>query len=66
MEQRGREFFFEGRRLGDWRRNPSNVLHVPATGSAYFKPGFAPIGNATCYPIPVQERDNNPNFQGKP
>jgi starch-binding outer membrane protein, SusD/RagB family len=62
MEQRGREFFLEGRRLGDWRRNPTNTLGVPATGTPFFKPGFAPIGSSTCYPLPVQEIDNNPNF----
>ena len=62
MEQRGREFFLEGRRMGDWRRHPANVLGVPATGTPFFKPGFAPIGSSTCYPLPVQEVDNNPNF----
>jgi hypothetical protein len=62
MEQRGREFWLEGKRLGDFRRNPSNVLHVPAPGSAYFKPGLNPIGNMTCMPIPTTETTTNPNF----
>jgi hypothetical protein len=62
MEQRGRDFFLEGKRLGDFRRNPTNVLNVPEPGSTYFKPGFAPVGNGTCYPLPLQEVDNNPNF----
>jgi hypothetical protein len=66
MAQRGREFFLEGRLFGDWRRNPTNVLTVPATGTPFFKPGFAPIGSSTCYPLPVQEVDNNPNLRGKP
>lgn len=62
MEQRGREFYLEGKRLGDFRRNPNNVLNVPVAGSTYFKPGFAPVGSQTCYPLPTAERDNNPNL----
>ena len=61
-EQRGREFYLEGKRLGDFRRNPNNVLHVPAPGSAYFKPGLNPIGSMTCMPIPTTESTTNPNF----
>lgn len=61
-EQRGREFYLEGRRLGDFRRHPNNVLHVPAPGSAYFKPGLNPIGSMTCLPIPTTESTTNPNF----
>jgi hypothetical protein len=63
MTQRGYDFYLEGKRLGDFRRNPANVLGVPVTGEAYFKPGFSPIGNATCFPLPIQEVDNNPNLR---
>lgn len=62
MEQRGREFYLEGKRLGDLRRNPNNVLHVPAPGSAYFKPGVNPVGSMVCMPIPTTESTTNPNF----
>lgn len=62
MEQRGREFFLEGKRLGDLRRNPANVLHVPAPGSPYFKPGLNPVGTMVCLPIPTTESTTNPNF----
>lgn len=62
MTQRGFEFYLEGHRLADFRRNPANVLYVPVPGATYFKAGFAPIGNKTCYPLPLAERDNNPNF----
>ncbi|MGZ8492449.1 MAG: hypothetical protein ACXWZS_09630 [Gemmatirosa sp.] len=63
MTQRGYDFFLEGKRLGDFRRNPTNVLGVPQPGAVYFKPGFAPIGTQTCYVLPLQETDNNPNFR---
>jgi len=63
MEQRGREFYLEGKRMGDFRRNPANVLHVPTQGSAYFKPGLNPVGNMSCLPVPTSESLTNPNFQ---
>ncbi len=61
-EQRGREFYLEGKRLGDLRRNGTAVLHVPATGQAYFKSGYSPVGAETCIPLPITETANNPNF----
>ena len=48
--------------MGDLQRNPNNMTALPVPGAAYFKPGFAPIGSATCYPLPTAERDNNPNL----
>jgi hypothetical protein len=63
MEQRGREFYLEGKRLGDARRNPGSVLHVPAPGTAYFKPGYSAVGDQTCFPLPYLETSNNSNFQ---
>jgi starch-binding outer membrane protein, SusD/RagB family len=61
-EQRGREFYLEGKRLGDLRRNPAAVLHVPPPGSTYFKPGFGAVGDQTCFPLPLTETATNPNF----
>lgn len=64
MWQRSLDFWLEGKRQGDQRRNPLNMTALPVPGAAYFKAGFAPIGNGTCYPLPLQERDNNPNLRG--
>jgi hypothetical protein len=61
-DQRGREFFLEGKQLADFRRNPAAARNVPATGSNYVKPGYATVGSQTCYPLPRAERDNNPNM----
>lgn len=61
--QRGLEFFLENKRLGDLQRNGAAVLFVPVPGSTYFKAGFAPVGSQTCFPLPITETDNNPNFQ---
>jgi starch-binding outer membrane protein, SusD/RagB family len=60
--QRGFDFYLEGKRLGDFRRHPLNIIGVPVPGSTYWKPGFAPVGNQVCYPLPIGETDNNPNF----
>jgi len=61
-DQRALEFYLEGKRLGDLRRNGAAVRNVPVPAATYWKPGFAPIGNQTCFPIPRTERDNNPNL----
>ena len=60
--QKSLDFWLEGRRMGDLQRNPNSMTALPVPGAAYFKPGFAPIGSATCYPLPTAERDNNPNL----
>ncbi len=62
MWQKSLDFWLEGRRIADARRNPAAMTALPVPGAPYFKPGFAPIGNDTCYPIPTAERDNNPNM----
>ncbi|MGH7711683.1 MAG: hypothetical protein ACREOG_10395 [Gemmatimonadaceae bacterium] len=63
MNQKALDFYLEGRKLGDFRRLPTNVLNVPVPGQPYFKAGFPPISNGTCYPLPDDETDNNPNFR---
>src|SRR5262245_14086336 len=60
--QKGLDFFLEGKRLGDFRRHPTNIIGLPVPGATYWKPGFAPVGSNACYPLPITETDNNPNF----
>jgi hypothetical protein len=60
--QKGFDFYLEGKRLGDFRRYPTNIIGVPVQGSVYWKPGFAPVGSDVCYPLPTSEIDNNPNL----
>jgi hypothetical protein len=62
LTQKGFDFYLEGKRLGDFRRHPNNILGMPVSGSTYWKPGFAPVGTDACYPLPIAELDNNPNF----
>jgi hypothetical protein len=59
--QRAFEFYLEGKRIGDLRRNPAAVSNLTPAGGVYFKPGYQAVGRDTCYPLPRPETDNNPN-----
>jgi hypothetical protein len=58
IEERRRELFLEGHRLGDLRRY--NLPFAPAAGTAYSAGGV--YGTQTCFPLPDVERINNPNI----
>jgi starch-binding outer membrane protein, SusD/RagB family len=60
IEERRRELFLEGHRLGDTRRY--NLPLNPATGSAYTT-GGGTYGDQRCFALPDVERINNPNIQ---
>ncbi len=58
VEQRRREFFLEGHRLGDIRR--LGLPLSPATGAPYVSGGT--YSDQSCFPLPNVERINNPNL----
>ena len=58
LEERRRELFLEGHRLGDLRR--LNQTFLPAAGTAFVSGGT--YGTQTCFPLPDVERINNPNI----
>jgi hypothetical protein len=60
IEERRREFFLEGHRIGDLRRY--SLPFLPAAGSPYVAGGT--YGSQTCFPLPDIERINNPNIGG--
>ena len=60
MSQRSRDFFLEGKRVGDARRNPGLVPYIPRSGTAYHKDGFPPIGDNVCWPLPSRETQRFP------
>jgi hypothetical protein len=62
IEERQRELFLEGHRLGDIRRY--NLPLTPAPGSAYS--GGGTWGTQSCFPLPDIERANNPNIPKTP
>jgi hypothetical protein len=63
MTQKAFDFYLEGKRLADFRRVPAAIKSMTPAGGVYFKPGYANVGNQTCYPLPNVERDNNPNMK---
>lgn len=59
IEDRRRELFLEGHRLGDIRR--LSLPLTPVAGTAY--PGGGGVyGSQSCFPLPDVERVNNPNI----
>lgn len=64
FNQKGFDFWLEGKRMADWRRQPvAASRYVPVAGTPYWRTGFGSVGSQTCYPIPRTETDNNPNFK---
>ena len=59
IEERRRELFLEGHRLGDMRR--FQLPFSPAPGSPYTT-GGGTYGDQTCFPLPDVEKINNPNI----
>jgi hypothetical protein len=63
VEERRRELYLEGHRLGDLRR--LGIAITPAAGSAY-PIGTGTYGSLSCFPLPDVERINNPNVPKTP
>jgi hypothetical protein len=66
LNQRAREFWMEGKKLGDIRRNPSVSLSAilsDPVGAPFFGPTGGTFGNDFCAPIPPEEINANPNLQ---
>jgi hypothetical protein len=61
IEERRRELFLEGHRLGDLHH--FNLPILPAAGTTY--PASGLYGTETCFPLPDVERINNPSIAGK-
>jgi len=62
MEQKSRDFWMEGKRIGDWHRNGDAVPNVIQPGAAYYKPASGPVSDDRCIPLPLAETNNNPNL----
>lgn len=64
MRQRALDFWLEGKKMGDYRRNGAAVPYFIPDNGTYYKPGAGVMGNQKCFPVPDQEKRNNPNFGG--
>ena len=63
LRQKTLDFYVEGKRMGDYRRYPTQLPFLVPVGTAYRKPNVPAYGNGRCWPVPIQERTNNPNFR---
>ncbi|NJD20396.1 MAG: hypothetical protein FIA95_14090 [Gemmatimonadetes bacterium] len=63
MDQKSRDFWLEGMRMGDWRRNPNAVPNILQPGNNYYKPALGDVQNQTCMPLPYAEYNANPNMK---
>lgn len=61
LEERRRELFLEGHRMGDVIRY--DVTLTPAAGTPYPTKGGV-YGTQVCFPLPDIERNNNPSLAG--
>jgi len=59
MAQRSIDFWLEGKRLGDFRRNPGAVPWVLGPDDEYYKPDVGSMGSQTCWPTTQDEIDAN-------
>jgi len=59
IQERSRELFLEGQHLGDKLRY--NLPFTPAAGVPFPYIGGV-YGDVTCFPLPLRERQNNPNI----
>ena len=66
LNQRARDFWMEGKKLGDLRRNPTvslpAVLTDPVGAPFYTSVGGGTFGSTFCAPIPPEETNANPNL----
>jgi len=63
MEQKARDFWLEGKRIGDLRRLGEGVVpYIIPPGDNYYKPALGVVANQVCWPVPQAEINNNPNW----
>ncbi len=62
--QKSLDLYFEGTRMGDSQRHPAAMTAMPTPGAVYHKQPYNPIGSQTCFPLPDNEIDSNPNVSG--
>jgi hypothetical protein len=64
IEERRRELFLEGQRLGDIIRYGLSLFPAPGAPFPAGASTSGVYGTQVCFPLPTVERDNNPNIGG--
>lgn len=60
IDQKRREFWLDGHRLGDLRRY-IDLYQIDQFPSGTYRGGSESYGTVSCFPIPLTERNSNPN-----
>lgn len=63
LKQRTYEFFAEGKHMGDLRRYPNDLPFLVPAGTPYRKVNVPAYSNGTCWPLPIEETNNNTHFR---
>lgn len=61
-EQRRRDFFLDGHRLGDLRRYKAQQSVNEFPSGSYFGSATVVYGSQECWPIPLSEKQANPHY----
>jgi hypothetical protein len=62
MDQKSRDFWMEGKRMGDYQRNPASVPYVSPAGTPFYTPNLSTYGNEICFPLTLNESQANSHF----
>lgn len=62
LVQKSIDLWIEGQRMGDFRRHGDALPDLLPTGDPLYKPAAGPVGDDTCFPLPISETAANPNF----
>lgn len=63
FNQLSRDFWLEARRMPAWRRDLEHMPFIIEPGDNYYKTGLGLVSNQTCLIVPLDEIDNNPNWE---
>jgi hypothetical protein len=63
LRQKTLDFYVEGKRMGDYRRHPTQLPFLVPAGTEYRKPNVPAYTDGRCWPLSIQERTNNPNLR---
>ena len=62
LDQKARDFYMEGKKMGDYQRNPAVEPYVSPAGTPYYLPNVTFFGNEICFPLTLNESQANTNF----
>lgn len=62
LRQKTLDLWLEGQRMGDYRRHGNALPGLLPTGADFYKPAPGPVGDDTCFPLPIAETSTNDNF----